>query len=167
MSCEKLDTRLIGKLFFSYKYNQFIYECCHVCLSLSEGDSKRINYNDSLFVVAINSTTGKRSNYTFESHKKYIDIHLVLKGREILEVINISNCALPYKFDANDDYYLYDEVLVEKIRKIVLNPGDIEPILFDDVHKTNIAVGDISENISKLVIKVSKELFDREFCYGK
>lgn len=56
----------------------------------------------------ITFTTSPKAEKRFEAHKKYIDIHLVLEGREYVEVTNIECLSNQTEYDSQSDIYFGD-----------------------------------------------------------
>lgn len=160
------NTCSIEQLFISNKYKEFIVECGSICRSLNRKESKRINYDDDLFVIAMNTETRSREKLVFESHRKYIDIHVIVEGEEVIDIIDINDCPHAHEFNENDDYYLYD-IDSKDFEEFKLVAGDFKVIFFHDVHKASVAKDGIGVDVKKLVIKISEELFDKEVYNGK
>jgi YhcH/YjgK/YiaL family protein len=93
----------------------------------------------------------KESDNIFESHKRYIDVHYLILGKEKLKWININKALPKGEYNCNGDYQLYScnedrcAEIVPDNRFIVLG--------FDDVHKAGISIGDISK-VKKAVFKI-------------
>lgn len=168
MSIEKSWKSLsIQKLFKSDKYNSFISHCIQRCLALEVGKFEKIIFNDDFFIIIQRNRTALRNACTFESHKKFIDIHITVDGEEYIDVVSLKNCPIPYVSHVEHDYFLYENIDKRFISSKHLKVGDVLILTFNDVHKTNISPKNASTKIAKLVLKVSEEQFKKEFCYDK
>ena len=85
----------------------------------------------------------------FEAHDKFLDIHLMLRGSERVEIA--SPCGLQ-RFDSQpeNDFYAYHG---EGAHKLVLSPGDFLVVFPDDAHKIKMMLGS-PETVTKAVFKV-------------
>lgn len=161
--CSLFDT----KIFFSQEYNDYIKACIVKCLALDPGEFVRLPYNEDLFAIAQKNQLASRDACLFESHRKYIDIHLILDGTEEVDLIKLEKCPLPEESNEEHDYYLYKNVNGKLCTVSVLPEGSVCVMGYDDVHRTNINPGQEPSEVTKLVVKISKELFDKEYCYEK
>ena len=96
--------------------------------------------------------TQPRDTKSYESHKKYIDIHIVLTGEEIIEVAPIDALNPSTLYDREKDYILYKNKAGEMYH---LKPGICAIFFPQDAHMPGIAANK-PEKISKIVIKVLK-----------
>ena len=83
----------------------------------------------------------------WEAHRKYLDIHLVLEGEEILYINDINNMKSTKEYE--DDYELFDG---EKQQEIILRPGYFLALYPNEVHKTAIELSNPA-SLKKLVFK--------------
>lgn len=98
-------------------------------------------------------STKNRQTKLFESHKKYIDIQIILSGHEIISIKDINNLNICKPYILNNDVAFYlnepadEEILLENGKALVLFPND--------GHMPGISPNDgISEKIRKLVFKI-------------
>lgn len=106
-----------------------IYEDCYA--GVSEYMSKSI---DECFI---------------ECHRKYIDIQIVLKGREMIGVCSKNFCH-ELEYDAERDF----QVLRGDVDLIKMDIGRFAIFFPNDGHMPQIKMGGDAEEIKKLVIKV-------------
>lgn len=129
----------IKKCFEFYKSNN---------LESFEKGSYKID-GDNLFVNIVEYETTIEENRFWEAHKKYLDIHLILLGKEIINVNFIDNMKQKDFVDKDDFLPLEGD----KKSSIVLEKGDFLICYPSDGHMTGIKVND-SENIKKAIFKV-------------
>lgn len=99
------------------------------------------------FGIGLEYETKEETECLWEAHRKYLDIHLILKGNEFVDIsdINSMNISEPYV----DDYELF---VGEKQQQIRLKPGYFLVLFPDEVHKTSIKI-EHSEKVQKIVFK--------------
>lgn len=86
-----------------------------------------------------------------EGHKKYIDIHIVIEGKENIAYVPNSKAIISKEYDNEGDYELYTgeiETLLtlDNTKFLALFPG--EP------HMALVKVGEKSETIKKVIFKI-------------
>ncbi len=88
-----------------------------------------------------------------EHHKKYIDVQIVLKGREKFGVCNISECK-SLGFDSEKDF----GKLEGRVSLLDLNGSNFAIVFPQDGHMPKVCFGNKPEPIKKIVIKVPVEV---------
>ena len=85
----------------------------------------------------------------FEAHEDFLDIHLMLSGRERVEIASPAGLR---QFDSQpeNDFYAYRG---EAAHKLVLSPGDFLVVWPDDAHKIKMML-ESPETVTKAVFKV-------------
>ena len=119
-------------------------------LSLVNG-SYDVGYND--IKMNLGKYFTKKENEKFwESHKKYLDVQIMINGTEKVSVGDMRNMDIK-SFDAEKDLVILDG---EKTFDIIMTTGDVLVFFPNDVHKPelNISENDNSGNIRKIVTKV-------------
>lgn len=101
----------------------------------------------------------KESEWPTESHKKYIDIQLVLSGVELLRIYDIHKLQPMGKYDTETDVIFYNTENSRAISDIRLLPGFFSVFFPQDVHQTQIADNNGPQTITKLVFKVHEKFF--------
>lgn len=86
-----------------------------------------------------------------EAHRVYIDIQLVISGREIVEICSKEGLAIkvPYTFDIEFFKSAVDA------QTILLKQGFALILFPEDVHRPCLSVDGSSEPVKKIVIKVA------------
>lgn len=102
--------------------------------------------------------TKNRGNCSYESHRKYVDIQCLLKGAEIISVIDTGNLEADIEYDSEKDITFYKphqggrDYLVESGKALVLLP--------EDAHMPCISCNQgTSTQVLKIVFKVPVEIF--------
>jgi biofilm protein TabA len=81
----------------------------------------------------------------FESHKKYIDIHIVLKGVDCVFLAEDNEVESIREYDENLDYSLIkskikEEIIIEENKYCILYPGEFHSNRFKDPKTIKIVV---------------------------
>lgn len=104
---------------------------------------------DYLFVNIVEYTTTQAESCFWEAHKKYLDIHLMLRGQEQIDLNFIQNMSVK-EYVEDSDFLSMDG---EKNSSVVLKAGDYLICYPGDGHRTAVAVKDI-ETIKKAIFKI-------------
>jgi biofilm protein TabA len=88
----------------------------------------------------------------FETHRKYIDIQLLLEGRELIDVTDPRDLEPIIAYDAEKDIAFYRRK--EGRHRVVLSPGIMAVLFPQDAHMPSVAVGR-PETVRKVVVKVA------------
>ena len=95
--------------------------------------------------------TDSNTDKPYESHRKYIDIQLLLSGEEIMQVTDISRLSIILPYDKDKDYVLYSPS--DNASGVVLRQGSVMILYPKDGHRT-ICFGDKTCKVKKVVGKV-------------
>jgi YhcH/YjgK/YiaL family protein len=119
-------------------------------LSLVHG-SYDVGYNDIKMNVGKYFTKSENEKF-WESHKKYLDVQIMINGNEKVAISNIRNMEVK-SFDSEKDLVILEG---EKEFDVVMKTGDVLVFFPNDVHKPelNISETDNSGSIRKIVTKV-------------
>lgn len=124
-------------------------------LNALDGKDKKGKYvfNDNLYVNVISCETYDNAfSEEFEMHKEYLDIHVLITGKERIFYGQVQNMKeiKPYNFD--EDYALLKSNIY-----LSVTYGQMESVVFDinEPHMAGYAVNG-PENILKAVVKVKR-----------
>ncbi len=135
----------------NYKGLDKIYDVLKFLAKTDFSDMETGKYiidGDNIFYMVQEYDTKPNEN-TGESHKKYIDIQLIINGEEIIGYAPIS-CDKKV-IDASDDkdFYLYACDTVD----LVMNSGDFMVLYPDDIHNPGVMT-DKPAKCRKVVVKI-------------
>ena len=102
---------------------------------------------DRLYVTRYDYETLPEAETFFESHRRYLDIQLMLRGSEW---VGISHPAGLEEFTQKGDFWGYHGEIEQKL---LLKPGDFLVVFPGDAHRLKIAAG-APEAVSKVVFKI-------------
>lgn len=124
------------------------YAEAHALLDYEKG-SHEID-GDRLFVNIVEYTTTTPKERFWEAHKNYLDVHLMLRGTEQIDLNFIRNMEIG-TFVEKDDFLPMEG---EKNSSVVLNDGDFLVCFPGDGHRTAVAAAGKPVQIKKAIFKV-------------
>ena len=96
-------------------------------------------------------TTKARSEAKYEAHKKFIDIQLILSGRELIAVTPIEKMEIKDEYNETKDVMFFQHN--DECTDYVLEAGDFRILYPQDVHMPGVCVNERSL-VRKIVVKV-------------
>lgn len=108
-----------------------------------DGDNLYFNYPDC-------PKTKELEDGFFESHKQYIDIHVVISGEENLGYVSRPEAVVTKEYDAEGDYDLLDGEIKNMFH---LTPERFIIFFPDEPHMALLKVGEVKQ-ITKVIFKV-------------
>lgn len=114
-------------------------------LSLGQNDVDGQN----VFINRFNYICQNENECLLEGHKKYLDLHIVLKGSEIFGYNDMSELSQVTDYEEESDFIKFEGPLKTYIKATV---GDFIITFPEDIHMPKIAVND--ELVEKAVFKV-------------
>ena len=119
-------------------------------LSLVNG-SYDVGYNNIKMNLGKYFTKSENEKF-WESHKKYLDVQIMINGTEKVAINDIRDMEVK-SFDEEKDLTILEG---DKAFDIIMKTGDVLVFFPNDVHKTelNVSENDDSGNIRKIVTKV-------------
>ena len=112
------------------------------------GTDKKFIEGDALYAFRNEYNTVPLEETYFEAHKKYLDIQMVISGRERCEIADPDTLGEPFKEKTDFKGYHGDGE-----QSVVLCPDNFMVVFPGDAHRLKIAVGE-PEPIVKIVFKV-------------
>ncbi|WP_300379505.1 YhcH/YjgK/YiaL family protein [Clostridium sp.] len=109
------------------------------------------NYIDgkNVFINKFNYICQDKNDCFFEGHRKYIDIHIVLKGSEMFGYNDISDLSEASKYDLENDFIKFEGPIKASIKASV---GDFIITFPEDIHMPKMPLN--NELVEKVVCKV-------------
>ena len=104
---------------------------------------------DAVYATRFTYQTLPEEETFFEAHRKYLDIHLMLRGSERVEIAP-PECLTEFDRVEENDFYAYRG---EGHYKLVLSPGDFLVVFPGDAHRIKTQV-DGPQEVAKAVFKV-------------
>lgn len=116
---------------------------------LNELPVGKTEINDFVFINVFEYVADNKVGDFYEGHKDYLDIHILLKGKEKMAGLDIQKGVLRGQFDEENDFGLYDG---EAEYEVVLEKGLCLIVFPEDLHEPKVRVND--ELVRKAVVKV-------------
>jgi YhcH/YjgK/YiaL family protein len=119
--------------------------------SLELGAFDKVELNSEMFALEQCYLTRDREFCFIESHEKYIDFQLIVKGAEVIEHCDISSLRIDQVYNSQKDLIVYE--MCDSMTKILLPAGHMGVFFPYDAH---LGCGKYlnSEKIIKTVIKL-------------
>jgi len=127
---EKIDERLNDALDYFKRYLNTESKQYKNLINQSDGFINKIDVSESLFFIEQVYSMRERVKCQYESHLKYIDLHFILSGSEIIEVENISYLEIDTPYNEIKDATKYSnvhlgtQITLNEFELIVLEPND-------------------------------------------
>lgn len=120
--------------------------------SVAVGETKRVDLEGGAFALEQAYMSKARSEGFFESHRKYIDVQVVVEGNEIMEVAEISRLTVRQPYDAERDLIKYADCLDASVLRF--RAGEAAVFFPVDGHFPSLRAGAAGTLVRKTVVKV-------------
>lgn len=118
------------------------------CLALEDG---QYDLGDQCCCLVSKYLTSDNTNKPqLEAHREYIDIQLVLSGREVIYIQALELADTIKEYDSNEDYELFTS---NYVNTVVLDGSNFVILFPNDLHAGGFDAGDKQE-VKKLVFKL-------------
>ena len=126
----------------------------YVCdFDLSQPDGKYEIQGDDIFAIVQSATTEPAEDRLFEAHQEYIDVQMVLEGRERQDVVLLDNedIEIVQEYDSEKDLMFFKTP--ENYSSIIMKPGMFVVYSPTDGHRPCCSIGK-HQNIRKVCVKI-------------
>ena len=106
---------------------------------------------DEVFANVQELTTTPAAEKNYEAHRRYADIHYVVKGSELMGIADVNECEAIGGFNDADDFGLYAAPARESW--VTLREGDLVVTPPADAHKPGCCPGEPAP-LKKICVKV-------------
>lgn len=121
-------------------------------LQISEEDyGKKVIVNDDFFYTVQCYTTKPEKDCGLESHKKYIDIQLILQGEEVMDICDTSRLSIKTEYDEEKDIMFWN--IPSRMARTILKTGDYIVLYPENAHRGAVSL-EGPEKVVKIVGKV-------------
>lgn len=111
----------------------------------------KITIDDDNFFMISDIFTKPVEEGFWESHKKYIDIHYILKGSELVGYENIANLEIDKPYNEDKDLMTYHGTIKNAVE---LKEGMFLVVYPEDAHMPNISTELEKKPLKKIVFKI-------------
>ncbi len=150
MIADKLSNIELYKSTIPFFNEIFDFINTHQLSSLELG--KYTIVGDSVFILVQEYKTQTETEKKWESHKKFIDIQIVLKGQEYLGFSPTQSLVIETEYDKEKDLIFYHNDQIQR-SKVLLLKDDFAIFFPHDAHKPGLHLTHENE-VKKAVIKV-------------
>ena len=111
----------------------------------------RFDINDETFFgIGLEYNTKNEIECLWEAHQKYLDIHVILEGEEVINISETSTMKQTMDFDNENDYQLFEGT---KQHHICLRKGEFLALYPNECHQTAVKLEEASF-VKKIVFKI-------------
>jgi len=112
---------------------------------------------DRMFAIVMDYLTQPAATGELETHRRYLDIQMLLLGREAVVCHFVPDLQILQPYDPARDVELYLVPVAARTR-IILNPGHFLALFPNDAHMPCLCLKHTPEPVRKIVVKVAVEL---------
>ena len=120
--------------------------------AIGEGDRMKTDLGDGMFVIEESYQTKLRADGFFESHRKYIDIQVIVEGEELMEVADIARMTVRQPYNPERDLIVYQDNTDAALLRVF--PGMAAVFLPTDAHMPTLRIRAAAVPVRKCVVKV-------------
>ena len=120
--------------------------------AIAPGASGKVELGGGVFAVEQVYQTKPRAESFFESHRKFIDVQVVVEGEELMVVIDASRIAVREPYVSERDLITYLEAT--DASELRLRAGDAAIFFPVDVHMPSVRLHAPAVLVRKTVVKV-------------
>jgi YhcH/YjgK/YiaL family protein len=100
--------------------------------SIASGVTERIELSGGSFALEQVYVPKARAAGFFESHRKYIDVQIIVEGEELMEVEDISRLTVTEAYSPERDFIKYGDTTTASVLK--MRAGDVAVFFPEDGH---------------------------------
>ena len=128
---------------------------------LAEKKTGRYEVEDGsgVYYLIQNYVTLPKAECKLEAHKKYVDLHLIIKGEETIGYVNVRDkLKVKEQYNKDTDAIFYESVDSIKMSSIKFTSGMFAVFLPQDAHMPKLQTNNRSKVI-KAVVKIPEKIF--------
>lgn len=143
--------------------NAFLYEGIHPAFLVAVEEAERLaaekaapgryDLPDGAYLMVQGYETTPTDTPTFEAHRAYIDVQIMLNGDEVCYVAERAALAEKQAYTADGDYELLETGDAKGVHKVNLVDGVFAVFFPEDAHAPGIANGEAA-SVRKIVVKL-------------
>ncbi len=121
-------------------------------LALPSGGSVRVDLGQGMFAIDAAYLSKSRPEVFFETHRKYIDVQIIIEGAELMEVENVHRLVVSQPYHEERDFTKYADSATAS--QLVLRAGDAAVFFPSDGHMPSLQFDSRPVLVRKSVVKV-------------
>jgi YhcH/YjgK/YiaL family protein len=119
---------------------------------IAVGDTVKTELTGAVFVIEQALETRLRADAFFESHRKFIDVQVVVEGEELMEIADVSRMTVKQPYNEKRDLIIYEDSTEASLLRVY--PGQVAVFVPSDVHMPTLRVRATAVQVRKCVVKV-------------
>ncbi len=120
--------------------------------AVAAGEAKKIDLGGGALVIEQAFESKLRAEGYFESHRKVIDVQVVLDGEELMEVADIARMTVRQPYEADRDLIIYEDSTDASLFRVF--PGQVAIFFPTDAHMPTLRVRAAPVLVRKAVVKI-------------
>lgn len=120
--------------------------------AMAIGVTQRVELAGGAFALEQVYTTKARTEGFFESHRKFIDVQVIVEGEEEMETVDVSRAVVKTPYQAERDLIVYEDASGATVLR--LRAGEAAIFHPADIHMPGLGGSAIGRVVRKTVIKV-------------
>lgn len=121
-------------------------------LGIAAGVTERVELDGGAFAMEQVYLAKARPEGFFESHRKYIDVQVIVVGEEAMEVEDIARLTPTMDYDAERDLLKYADTA--SASRLAMRAGDVALFFPADGHMPSLRLRSEPQLVRKTVVKV-------------
>ena len=122
-------------------------------ISVSEIDvGKKVLVNEDFYYSVLEYMTKSEDEAKLESHRKYVDIQIIVKGEEQMDIADVSRLTVKDNYNPETDVMFWN--IPERMARITLKAGDYIILYPEHAHRGAVKTGREGQEVLKIVGKV-------------
>lgn len=119
------------------------------------GERLKTDLGGGIFVIEECYATKLRADGFFESHRKYVDVQMVLDGEEQMELADLRRMAPKQPYHAERDLQVYEDDTSASLLRVFT--GQVAVFFPSDVHMPGLRIRTDPVTVRKAVVKIPVE----------
>lgn len=115
------------------------------------GETGKVELSGGAFALEQAYYTKARADGFFESHRRYIDVQVVVEGEEVMELIDLAHATVKQPYNPDRDLLVYTDAAGSSLR---LRAGEAAVFFPADVHMPGLGAAREPVLVRKTVVKV-------------
>ena len=140
----------------NYKSFPLLYQALTYLENVTESNMPEpgtVLVKNQLFCNPVSFTSKPEAECIYDSHKKYIDLHYIVSGEEVIATSDVTALSVTQAYDTEKDIQFLEG---KEDGRYCLHPGQFMVCFPSDAHKVAIATEN-PEDIKKIVFKILYE----------
>lgn len=121
-------------------------------MGLAKGASEKHPLDNGVFAIEQAYDTKDRADSFFETHRKFIDVQILVAGEETMEVFDVSRASVREPYREDRDLIAYHDVANASLIRLL--PGHAAIYFPNDVHMGGLRSGANTVLVRKSVLKL-------------